>query len=335
MAIHLTPTELGREAGMHRREVIAKCMELGVPIFQGRIDKTLFMTSLKERKKRQLRRQLAPGPKHRRRAHVPRVPHRIGRRDSRRERERSMEAVTAGGGRRAGTGSKTIADLLPLAAEKYARPPRAALQGRRRVGRRLLRRARRGGQARSRSGSSTSASSPATRSRSSPTPVPSGRTPASASSPPAARSSRSTRPTRPRSASTCSSHSESRAVFVEDAEQLAKIREVRDRLPGAEPRHRDGPRRRRARRRRDLARRPARARPRPRRVGVGGALRGRHARRHVPLHLHVGHHRPAQGLPAHARQLPRDHRRGRRSRACSRTATSATSSCRSRTPSRS
>ena len=48
MAIHLTPTELGREAGMHRREVIAKCMELGVPIFQGRIDKTLFTTSLKE-----------------------------------------------------------------------------------------------------------------------------------------------------------------------------------------------------------------------------------------------------------------------------------------------
>ncbi len=48
MAIHLTPTELGREAGMHRRDVIAKCMELGVPIFQGRIDKTLFVSSLKQ-----------------------------------------------------------------------------------------------------------------------------------------------------------------------------------------------------------------------------------------------------------------------------------------------
>ncbi len=48
MAIHLTPTELAREVGMHRREVIAKCMELGVPIFQGRIDKTLFLSSLKE-----------------------------------------------------------------------------------------------------------------------------------------------------------------------------------------------------------------------------------------------------------------------------------------------
>ncbi|MEX2195373.1 MAG: hypothetical protein WD844_08820 [Thermoleophilaceae bacterium] len=55
MAIHLTPTELGREAGMHRREVIMKCMELGVPIFQGRIDKTLFLSSLKQANtKRQL-----------------------------------------------------------------------------------------------------------------------------------------------------------------------------------------------------------------------------------------------------------------------------------------
>ncbi len=47
MAIHLTPTELAREAGMHRREVITKCMQLGVPIFDGRIDKTLFLASLR------------------------------------------------------------------------------------------------------------------------------------------------------------------------------------------------------------------------------------------------------------------------------------------------
>ena len=46
MAIHLTPTELAREAGLDRREVIAKCMELGVPIFQGRIDKTLFLSNI-------------------------------------------------------------------------------------------------------------------------------------------------------------------------------------------------------------------------------------------------------------------------------------------------
>jgi hypothetical protein len=53
MAIHLTPTELAREAGMERREVIEKCMELGVPIFQGRIDKTLFMATLEESGTRQ------------------------------------------------------------------------------------------------------------------------------------------------------------------------------------------------------------------------------------------------------------------------------------------
>jgi hypothetical protein len=46
MAIHLTPTELAREAGLERRAVIDKCLELGVPIFNGRIDKTLFLTSL-------------------------------------------------------------------------------------------------------------------------------------------------------------------------------------------------------------------------------------------------------------------------------------------------
>lgn len=46
MPNHLTPTELARESGLDRRDVISKCMEMGVPIFQGRIDKTLFLTSL-------------------------------------------------------------------------------------------------------------------------------------------------------------------------------------------------------------------------------------------------------------------------------------------------
>jgi len=46
MPNHLTPTELAREAGLERRDVIEKCMEMGVPIFQGRIDKTLFLSSL-------------------------------------------------------------------------------------------------------------------------------------------------------------------------------------------------------------------------------------------------------------------------------------------------
>jgi hypothetical protein len=48
MANHLTPTELGNEAGMDSSEVIAKCVELGVPIFHGRIDKSLFQVALEQ-----------------------------------------------------------------------------------------------------------------------------------------------------------------------------------------------------------------------------------------------------------------------------------------------
>jgi hypothetical protein len=53
MANHLTPTELAREAGLGRREVLSKCLENGVPIFQGRIDKSLFMASVKSPAPRQ------------------------------------------------------------------------------------------------------------------------------------------------------------------------------------------------------------------------------------------------------------------------------------------
>src|SRR4051794_41073459 len=52
MAIHLTPTELAREAGLQRRGVSSKCMELGVAIFQGRIDKTLVLCSFEESQRR-------------------------------------------------------------------------------------------------------------------------------------------------------------------------------------------------------------------------------------------------------------------------------------------
>jgi hypothetical protein len=48
MSNHLTPTELAREAGLERRDVIAKCVEWGVPIFNGKIDKTLFNSTLQE-----------------------------------------------------------------------------------------------------------------------------------------------------------------------------------------------------------------------------------------------------------------------------------------------
>ncbi len=48
MSNHLTPTELAREAGLGRKEVLAKCAEMGVPIFQGRIDKSLFLANLRQ-----------------------------------------------------------------------------------------------------------------------------------------------------------------------------------------------------------------------------------------------------------------------------------------------
>lgn len=48
MANHLTPTELAREAGLERKEVLSKCLETGVPIFHGRIDKSLFMANIRQ-----------------------------------------------------------------------------------------------------------------------------------------------------------------------------------------------------------------------------------------------------------------------------------------------
>lgn len=48
MANHLTPSELADELNMKRQEVIGKCVEMGVPIFHGRIDKSLFRTSLRQ-----------------------------------------------------------------------------------------------------------------------------------------------------------------------------------------------------------------------------------------------------------------------------------------------
>ncbi len=48
MANHLTPTELAEEVHMKRQEVIARCLEMNIPILHGRIDKTLFATSLRQ-----------------------------------------------------------------------------------------------------------------------------------------------------------------------------------------------------------------------------------------------------------------------------------------------
>ena len=46
MANHLTPDELSKEVGIERDEVIRICVEERVPIYQGKIDKTLFAAQL-------------------------------------------------------------------------------------------------------------------------------------------------------------------------------------------------------------------------------------------------------------------------------------------------
>lgn len=46
MANHLTPEELSKELGMEREEVIRVCIEEAIPIYQGKIDKTLFQAQL-------------------------------------------------------------------------------------------------------------------------------------------------------------------------------------------------------------------------------------------------------------------------------------------------
>jgi hypothetical protein len=46
MANHLTPEELSKELGIDRQEVIRVCMQEGVPIYQGKIDKFLFQAQI-------------------------------------------------------------------------------------------------------------------------------------------------------------------------------------------------------------------------------------------------------------------------------------------------
>lgn len=46
VANHLTPEELSKELGIDRQEVIRVCIEESIPIYQGKIDKTLFQAHL-------------------------------------------------------------------------------------------------------------------------------------------------------------------------------------------------------------------------------------------------------------------------------------------------
>jgi hypothetical protein len=47
MANHLTPHELADQLQMDQQEVIGRCVAMGIPIFHGRIDRTLFELSLR------------------------------------------------------------------------------------------------------------------------------------------------------------------------------------------------------------------------------------------------------------------------------------------------
>jgi hypothetical protein len=46
VANHLTPEELAKELAIDRTEIIRICVQEGVPIYQGKIDKTLFQAQL-------------------------------------------------------------------------------------------------------------------------------------------------------------------------------------------------------------------------------------------------------------------------------------------------
>lgn len=48
MANHLTPQELSTLLGMSHKDVVRLCRQEAVPIYNGRVDKMLFLHSLQE-----------------------------------------------------------------------------------------------------------------------------------------------------------------------------------------------------------------------------------------------------------------------------------------------
>ena len=213
-----------------------------------------------------------------------------------------MTIDTALSHRRDRPGAGTVARHRPLR--------RAVARGRRphrpRAGADLLRRARPRGPRDRRRARRARGSSAATTSRSSPARAPSGRSPTSARCAPGATVVPIYHTNSPEECEYMLAHAGVRAVFCEDAAQVAKVAQVRDALPGARARHRV--RRRRAGR--ADARRAARARRRDgrRRASPSALARVEPARRGHDR-LHVGHDRAAEGLRAHPRQPARHRRR--------------------------
>jgi hypothetical protein len=46
VANHLTPEELSKELGIDRDEIIRVCVQESIPIYHGKIDKSLFQAHL-------------------------------------------------------------------------------------------------------------------------------------------------------------------------------------------------------------------------------------------------------------------------------------------------
>jgi hypothetical protein len=49
MANHFTPEELAKEFGMETREIVQLCFEESVPIYKGKVDRSLLTLVMKSR----------------------------------------------------------------------------------------------------------------------------------------------------------------------------------------------------------------------------------------------------------------------------------------------
>ena len=47
MANHFTPEELAKDLGMEEREVIQFCVDEGIPIYKGKVDRSLLTAVMK------------------------------------------------------------------------------------------------------------------------------------------------------------------------------------------------------------------------------------------------------------------------------------------------